>query len=45
MGQAMADMTPPVVGDVGGRRAMREPIHGGGHLFGHIEHSDAPVTR
>jgi acetyl esterase/lipase len=93
MGEAMAGMTPPVVGDVGGRRAMWEPIldaagkaqpipedvtthdyvaatddgaqitmrwyaknestpgsavlffHGGGYLFGHIEHFDGPVTR
>jgi acetyl esterase/lipase len=89
MGEAMAGMTPPAVGDVAARRAMWEPIldasgkaqpipqdvtthdyvattddgapitmrwytspgsavlffHGGGYLFGHIEHFDGPVTR
>jgi acetyl esterase/lipase len=93
MAGAMAQVTPPAVGDVHGRRAMWEPIlaaagtaqpipadvttsdhvaiaedgaqitmrwyakdgvipgsavlffHGGGYLFGHIDHFDGPVSR
>lgn len=93
MGEAMAAMTPPAVGDVAGRRALWEPIlaasgaalpapadvrsrdvriptddgatitarwyakdgapagpaalffHGGGYMFGHVDHFDGPVAR
>lgn len=93
MSQAMANSTPPAVGDILGRRAMWEPIlaaastalpipadvttrdvqihtgdgatitarwykkdgdrpgpaalffHGGGYMFGHIDHFDGPVAR
>lgn len=93
MAGAMAEATPPAVGDVDGRRAIWEPIlaaagtaqpippdvrtrdhvttaedgaqvpmrwyardgvtpgsavlffHGGGYLFGHIDHFDGPVSR
>ncbi|MTD53804.1 alpha/beta hydrolase [Amycolatopsis pithecellobii] len=93
MAGAMAEATPPAVGDITGRRAMWEPIigaastaqpipsdvttneyhataddgaqiqmrwytkkgatpgpavlffHGGGYIFGHIDHFDGPVAR